>query len=135
MMLYFDTDVIVHYIILQDKNKQTVARQLIKQAIENNVFFISTLTYQELAFVLAKLGMRESSIVNNLSFFMQLIIGTYKKTELIRADKIAHKVGYRNINDCIHTAIAEKHCTELITFNKKDFSTIKQYSDLKITIL
>jgi len=52
-----------------------------------------------------------------------------------KATVIAKKVGFKNINDCIHTEIAKNYCTELITFNKNDFKKIQNYTDLKITIL
>lgn len=77
-MLYFDTDVIVHYIIFQDKVKQKLAQEIIKQAIKTSTFFASILTYQELAFVLAKLKLNNSNILRNLSFFMQFNKAVYK---------------------------------------------------------
>ena len=134
-MLYFDTDVIIHYIIFQNERKQKFARKIIKQAIEKNIFCISTLTLQELAFVLSKLQLNKISINKNLEFFLQFDILTYKKTDIKRGFQIAQKVGFKNINDCIHTAIAEINCTELITFNKKDFFKIQKYSELEIKII
>jgi predicted nucleic acid-binding protein len=47
----------------------------------------------------------------------------------------SEQIGFRQINDCIHTAIAEKHCTELITYNKKDFSKIAKLTSINIKIL
>ena len=44
-------------------------------------------------------------------------------------------IGYKNINDCLHVAMAEKYCTELLTYNKKDFKNISEFSDMRITIL
>jgi|GEM_PF-3590350 len=34
-------------------------------------------------------------------------------------------------NDCLHTAIAERHCDELYTFNKSEFKKIARLSKLK----
>lgn len=58
----------------------------------------------------------------------------YTKSEYIRAKEIALKVGFDNINDCLHTAIAESHCDELYTFNKKDFERIKAFTNLSIRL-
>ncbi len=78
-MLYFDTDVIIHSIIFQDEEKHRIAEQKIKNAIENEEFFISTITYQEIAFVLAKLKFTKQLIKKNLSFFLQFTILSYGK--------------------------------------------------------
>ena len=39
------------------------------------------------------------------------------------------------IHDCLHTAIAEKHCGELYTFKRSDFKKIARFSRLKVVIL
>ena len=44
-------------------------------------------------------------------------------------------IGYKNIYDCLHVAMAEKYCNEIITYNKKDFKNIMDLSDTRITIL
>ena len=66
---------------------------------------------------------------------MQLEPLAYDLAVLQRAYDLANHVGFRNINDCIHTAIAESHCTELITYNKRDFSKIKEFATVRVTIL
>ena len=58
----------------------------------------------------------------------------YEINHFKRAVKLARKIGFQHINDCLHTAIAEEHCDELYTYNKADFKRIQQYTDLKITI-
>ena len=135
MMLYFDTDVIVHYIIVQDEGKHKIAQKVIKKAISSNSFCISTLTFQELAFVLAKLKLDIVSIKKNLDFFMQFAVVSYSKNEIEKAFKIAESIGYRSINDCIHTVIAEKYCKKLVTFNKNDFNKIQKITNLEIIVL
>ena len=66
---------------------------------------------------------------------MQLQPISYGTEVLQRAVDIAKNVGFRNINDCVHTAIAESHCTELITYNKRDFSKIKEFARIHVRIL
>ncbi len=134
-MIYIDTDVLIHAYVVQDEEKNRQANQLIRQANANDIAVISTLTVQELLFVLAKLGIEDEVIHSIYNEVMQLEPLAYDTTVLQRAYDLTNHVGFRNINDCIHTAIAESHCTELITYNKRDFSKIKEFATVRVTIL
>lgn len=114
-MIYIDTDVLVHAYVVQDAAKNRQANQLIRQANANDIAVISTLTVQELLFFLAKLGIEDEAIHTACNEVMKLEPLAYDTAVLQRASDIARHVGYRNINDCIHAAIAEQHCSELIT--------------------
>ncbi len=76
--------------------------------------------------------MMRESIANDL---FQLNAVSYSLTEIKRASHIAKQIGFRQINDCIHTSIAETYCTELITYNKKDFSKIAKLASIPVKIL
>ena len=134
-MIYIDTDVLVNAYVVQDVEKNQQANQLIRQANDNDIAVISTLTVQELLFVLAKLGIEDEVIHSIYNEVMQLQPLAYGPETLQRAFDMANRIGFRNINDCIHTAIAESHCTELITYNKRDFSKIKEFATVRVTIL
>ena len=134
-MIYIDTDVLIHAYVVQDIVKNRQANQLIRQANANDIAIISTLTVQELLFVFAKLGTEDEVIHSIYNEIMQLEPLAYSIETLQRAFDMANHVGFRNINDCIHTAIAESHCTELITYNKRDFSKIKEFATVRVTIL
>ena len=134
-MIYIDTDVLVHAYVVQDAAKNRQANQLIRQANANDIAVISTLTVQELLFVLARLGIEDEVIHTIFNEVMQLEPHAYDTTILQRAYEMARHVGFRNINDCIHTAIAEQHCSELITYNKRDFRRIRETARISITIL
>ena len=134
-MIYIDTDVLVNAYVVQDVEKNRQANQLIRQANDNDIAVISTLTVQELVFVLAKLSIEDEVIHSIYNEVMQLEPLAYDIETLRRAFNMANRVGFRNINDCIHTAIAESHCTELITYNKRDFSKIKEFATVRVTIL
>ncbi len=134
-MIYIDTDVLVNAYVVQDIAKNRQANQLIKQANDNDVAIISTLSVQELLFVLAKLDIQDEIIHSVYNEVMQLEPLAYDIETLRRAFDIANRIGFRNINDCIHTAIAEQHCTELITYNKTDFSKIKEITTVNLMIL
>ena len=86
-------------------------------------------------FVLEKLGVDNKEIEIAYREIMQLKPVVYDIEILERAFDIAKRVGFRNINDCVHTAIAESYCTELITYNSKDFSKIKEFTKIRVTIL
>lgn len=131
-MIYIDTDVLIHAYVVQDVAKNRQANQLIGQA---DIAVISILTVQELLFVLAKLGIEDEAIRSVYNEVMQLEPLAYDTAVLQRAYDLGNHVGFRNINDCIHTAIAESHCTELITYNKRDFSKIKAFATVRVTIL
>lgn len=131
-MIYIDTDVLIHAYVVQDVAKNRQANQLIRQA---DIAVISILTVQELLFVLAKLGIEDEVVHSVYNEVMQLEPLTYDIETLQRAYDLANRIGFRNINDCIHTAIAESHCTELITYNKRDFSKIKEFATVRVTIL
>jgi len=134
-MQYFDTDVLIHFVIKQDLSKHEKSRQLLIKAAEYHTFFISYLSLNEFAFVLSKLKVDKELINKNLDVFLTTSPKDLDQTTFNRARFFAEKVGYVNFSDCIHTAIAEKYCTELFTFNKNDFKKIKKYTDLNINIL
>ena len=134
-MIYFDTDVLVHYILNQDKKKHLLAKKLYEKATLNGTFFVSFLTLQETGFVLAKLKMNNFEIDEKIKNFYNFNPINYTFEEFKRATTLCQKVGFQNINDCIHTAIAENYCKELYTFNQADFKQIKNHTSLKINIL
>jgi len=85
--------------------------------------------------VLGKLKMNPVEIEQASEELFQLNQIYYFINEIKRATTLAKMIGFKHINDCIHTAIAEAHCTELITYNKKELSKISKFTTLKIQIL
>lgn len=134
-MIYIDTDVLVHAYVDQDIEKYKQANEVIKRADSNGTAVVSTLSVQELVFVLAKLNTAVEDIDRVYNAVMQFEPLSYDGPVLRRAYSIAKIVGFRNINDCIHTAIAERHCTELITYNRRDFRRIGEVTKIRVTIL
>ena len=134
-MIYIDTDVLIHAYVIQDRQKNRQANEVMERVNKKDVAVISTLSVQEMLFVLARLSIDNKEINIAYSEVMQLQPISYGMEILRRAVDIAKHVGFRNINDCIHTAIAESHCTELITYNKRDFSKIKELAKVSVTIL
>lgn len=134
-MIYFDTDVLINYLVEQDKVKNTQAIDLYQYATEEGLFFCSLLCLQETAFVLSKLGVKNGIIEEITSRLLLFKPVSYSRKEYERACLLAKRVGFQSINDCLHTAIAESYCTEIYTYNKSDFKKIKMFTDLKVTIL
>jgi predicted nucleic acid-binding protein len=134
-MIYFDSDVWVHYFFFQDPAKQALAVQKIQSAATLNQVAASVLCLQEVSFVLSKLGASKTNINQALTFLkafapIPLTLPSFQKAEIF-----AQSIGFQNINDCIHTAIAEVNCTELVTFNHSDFKRLQPLTNLKITLL
>ena len=134
-MIYIDTDVLIHAYIIQDKRKHKQALELVEAAVANAGVVISTLTIQEALFVLERNRVASERVLVIYDALMQMRPIAYDVDNLQRAVNIAKKVGFRNINDCIHTAIAESHCTELVTYNRGDFNRIRSFPTVDIRIL
>lgn len=134
-MIYFDTDVLIHILLPQDLEKHEIADRIYWDITGREKFFISLLCLQETGFVLHKLDQKVQDIERMLASLLLHQPAHYETSHFKRAIELACKVGFQNINDCLHTAIAEEYCEELYTFNKSDFKRIQKYTDLKITIL
>lgn len=134
-MIYLDTDFLVHYLVIQDKEIHRIVNKKMKPLLEKEQAFISLLTLQEISFVLSKLNYDSFEIVEKINQIERFGTINYTKKEFDRAKFLASKIGFKNINDCLHVAIAESHCKELYTFNKNDFEKIRNHTDLIINVL
>ncbi|MCE6988015.1 PIN domain-containing protein [Dyadobacter sp. CY323] len=134
-MIYFDTDVLINLLIPQDSAKHKLAKNLYQDSTEREQFFISLLCLQETAFVLQRLGQHPDDIEAMLAAFLNFQPVPYSIMEMERAIYLAKRIGFQNINDCLHTAIAETHCSKLLTFNKADFKRIGNLANIEITLL
>ncbi len=135
MMEYFDTDVLVHFVVEQDPQKHKLAQTLIEQSAADNKFVISYLSLNEFAFVLAKLGVDQKIINYNIDVFEKIYPQHINASIFNRARELATKVGYKHFSDCIHAATAEHINAKLITANKKDFKKIREIANLEIKII
>ncbi|MGA0559268.1 PIN domain-containing protein [Larkinella sp. VNQ87] len=96
---------------------------------------MSTHSLNELAFVLAKCRLSCDAIRESLSDLSISEPVAVTLNHFRRATAIAYQVGFHHTSDCLHTAIAEEFCDELITFNRSDYQLIQHHTPLKITIL
>ena len=134
-MIYIDTDVLINASVIQDQRKHDQSREVIERAIAGQGAAISTLSVQEALFVLARIDVDSEMVEAAYDALMRMEPIAYDLETLRRAVDIAREVGFRNINDCIHTAIAESHCTELITYDRQDFTRIRDFARINVTIL
>ena len=65
-MIYFDSDVIFHFLVLQDDQKHRKSRKLVFEAIDSQEFAISSLVVQEVGFGLARFGISNEEILAKL---------------------------------------------------------------------
>ncbi|MCE6988969.1 PIN domain-containing protein [Dyadobacter sp. CY323] len=135
-MTYFDSDVIFNYIVTQDPAKNQQANQLILEAITRNDFVISTLVVNEVGYGLARFNVENQIIKSELDYLISLNMTSIHQQHLSRALYLSEAIGFKHINDCIHTAVAESiGCDTFYPYNKSDFKRIQRYTDLKIVIL
>ena len=134
-MIYIDTDLIINTYVKQNAIKHKDSIELLEKINNDSIGKISVLSIQETLFVLAKLKVNKAKITSIFNQLMSLNPLVYDINILERASSLANVIGFQHINDCIHTAIAETCCSEIITYNKKDFSKIAKLTSLKVTIL
>jgi predicted nucleic acid-binding protein len=134
-MDYIDTDVLIHSLVNQNATLHLRINDIIEEMIIRNRFCISWLSMQEVGFVLAKLDQPVSFISSKLESLMLSSPVQYGESEFSRAMKLAEIIGFRDFNDCLHTAIAEKSCSDLYTCNYKDFRRIQPHTFLNIHFL
>ncbi|MFI5139916.1 MAG: type II toxin-antitoxin system VapC family toxin [Sphingobacteriales bacterium] len=134
-MDYFDTDVIIHSLVNQNPNLHLKVNDLIEEVVKTNRFLISWLSIQEIGFVLAKLDQPVSFISLKLGDLIYSSPVEYGLIEFTRAVEIAKVIGFKDFNDCLHTAIAEQHCSDLYTCNYRDFKRIQPLTSLNIHFL
>lgn len=103
--------------------------------LNEKTFLISWLNIQEAGFVLGKLNQPTDFISSRLRVLMSSVPADYGLIEFTRAVELAKIIGYRDFNDCLHTAIAEQHCKNLYTCNIKDFKRIQPHTSLQIHFL
>lgn len=134
-MIYLDTDVLIHFLVPQDISKYRVAKDIFDDVISSEKLKVSFLTMQETAYVLNRLGLGKQDIESTLTTFLTLAPVSYEAPEMQRAISLCKSLGFQHINDCLHTAIAERYCDELYTFNKSEFKKIARLSKLKVVVL
>lgn len=134
-MIYLDTDVLIHFLVPQDISKYQAAKNIFDKIISSGKLKVSYLTKQETAYVLNRLGLGKQDIESALTTFLTFRPVSYEAPEMQRAILLCKNLGFQHINDCLHTAIAERHCDELYTFNKSDFRRIARLSKLKVVVL
>lgn len=75
-------------------------------------------------------------MLRKLEFLTSLRVVEVSLKDVLRAMNLARHKGFKHINDCIHTALAESlSLDKFYTYNRSDFKRIQKYSKLNILIL
>ncbi len=133
-MRFFDTNVLVYYSVMQDEGKQKIAEELIEEAIVDEVFFLSPLVFSEYVFSLAKLGaLPESQPL--IEYFKQYVQEIPFASVALEAYDLCHEIdSCKSINDVIHLKVAERFCSELVTFDR-DFRKLREFAGVEVEVL
>ncbi|WP_229207971.1 type II toxin-antitoxin system VapC family toxin [Dyadobacter beijingensis] len=135
-MIYFDSDVIFNFLVIQDARKHEESRTQVLGAIAAGEFAISSLVIQEVGFGLAKFGISAQEIAAKLAFLLSINTVEIVNADINRAIQLAEQIGFKHINDCVHTAVAERMLPDrLVTYNKADFGRIKKMTKIRVKIL
>ena len=134
-MIFFDTNVLIYSLVLQDESKQIISDRLIENSIKNNLLTFSPLVLSELLYVLAKLKIDDRLVVNAISLYKPFIKHSIEPTFVLDAFELCRQLGNgKNINDAIHLKYAEKYCSKIVTFDS-DFKKFEDSTHLEIEIL
>ncbi len=137
-MLYLDTNVIVNA-FLPENPKFEISSKIFKEALSSNNLLCSSILIQEVCYVLSRHNVLPLSIQSTAHILLKHM-STRKNFQnhldiVHNSISIATKVGFQNINDCVHLKEAEiMGCNELITFDK-GFKKLLHLTTMKITIL
>ena len=136
-MIYIDTDVLVNFFVKQKRSEHLhpIAIKVMEETTDKGLLFISVHSLNELGFALAKCGEDRDAIISYVSSLYAADPVSVTLEHLKRATQIAYKVSFHHTSDCLHTAIAEQYCDELVTFNGSEFNLIRYHTKLKIRVL
>lgn len=135
-MTYFDSDVLVHYFVAYAPIQHQQSKAIVEKAMTDGLFYVSQLSMQELAHTMGKFNQPTPLVEEAMNILRATSPVNYDLTHFERAMQLATRTGFSSINDCLNTAIAEsQNCTELITYNRKQFDIIKLLTNLNVTIL
>jgi predicted nucleic acid-binding protein len=134
-MVYLDTNIFIYASVEQDIEKKSISLELIQKLAKNSELKLSTLTIQEMAFTLAKLGADLNMIKTDVEYYMNYLRWQINIDTLKDAVKLGLKANkLKSINDIIHLKVAEQHCNKLITFDS-DFRSLRSFSNIEIEII
>jgi predicted nucleic acid-binding protein len=134
-MTYLDTSVLIYSSVIQDKLKYEQSKEYIENLISEESLVLSPLVIQEFMYSLAKLKIANSIIEENFNFFLSFSSGQVDTGILSRARNICIAVDdFKNFNDAVHVALAEKHADKLCSYDK-DYMRFKNICSIEIELL
>lgn len=83
-----------------------------------------------------RFGISGEEISAKPSFLHSINTIEIQNSDIARALALARTIGFKHINDCVHTAVAERVVPkQFYTYNKSDFNRIKKLAKVSIEIL
>jgi predicted nucleic acid-binding protein len=134
-MIYFNTDVILHSIIINDEAKHDKANELILNAIQDEKLVLSTLSLSNLISSLAKLDADKELIAKSVNLYRKFIGITPDEVDVMSAYRLCQHIFSEDmIEDVLHLMLAERKCERFVTFNNS-LEKIQIYVNIKIDVL
>ena len=135
MITYFDTNVLIHSVIDQDRLRRHTSQKLLDLAIVKNEIILSPLSIIEFVYVLSRLKLEDDFIRDRSQFFSRFVSNSID-TEILKNALSACGSGakYKNINDAIHLFFAESYADILYTYDS-DFKSLTPLAKIKVKIL
>ena len=135
-MVYLDTNILIYASVEQDAAKKEHALDWIESLSQKGELVLSTLSIQEFAFTMAKLGIEDRVIREDSAFYLEFVTVEPDYAILRQAVESCTRCHQcKNINDIQHLYLAEKaRCLTLVTYDR-DFRRLEGLADVKIEIL
>ena len=135
-MVYLDTNLLIYASVEQDAIKKEYSLDRIEALSQKGKLVLSTLSIQEFAFTMAKLGVGDAIIREDCDFYFQFVTVEPDYAILRQAiETCTHRHQCKNINDIQHLYLAEKsRCSTLVTYDRV-FQNLEGLVDVEIEVL
>ena len=135
-MVYLDTNILIYASVEQDPQKKERSIDLLDTLISQKQLVLSTLTLQEFAFTMAKLGMDHEVIGRDCDFYFGYVSVESDYSIMQEAIRLCCEQNFcKNINDVMHLLLAQKaKCKRLMSYDR-DFRKLSAVCDVENEVL
>jgi predicted nucleic acid-binding protein len=135
-MVYLDTNVLIYASVTQDPAKKERSIELLDTLIAQDKLVLSTLTLQEFAFTMAKLGIDDAIIHQDSMFYMNYVTVEHDFALMNEAIELCcEHHACKHINDILHLLLAHRaRSTRFVTYDK-GFKKLRMLSEIEIEVL
>ena len=135
-MVYLDTNILIYASVEQNPQKKERSIELLDTLISQKQLVLSTLTLQEFAFTMAKLGLDHEVIRQDCDFYFAYVSVESDYSIMQEAIGLCCEQNFcKNINDVMHLLLAQKEkCKKLMSYDR-DFKRLSAVCDVEIEVL